>query len=250
MFNMRDNAHIASDLSPRLSAVKELLGSAQTIWDVGCDHGYLAASLIESGAAQNVIATDLSPVSVAKAKRLAERRGTSEATSFAVADGLSGFVPEGDYKLAICGMGGELTAQILERGACIAQNAALIVMQPMRGEEELRRFLCENGYSILKESVVRDSGRYYQLIAASFGGKCEPPEWFPEGYYRFGWVMCESPNDTLMELLTKYRAVYASQLKNAEILGRKPQKLIDELNAVDTILAHINACGQPRDMEE
>ena len=113
MIIMRDNARIASGLSPRLAAAAAMLGPAHTVWDVGCDHGFLSAHLIKSGAAQNVIATDLSPVSVAKAARFAERRGLSDRMRFAVTDGLSGFEPSGGYKLAVCGMGGELIASIL-----------------------------------------------------------------------------------------------------------------------------------------
>ena len=241
MIIMRDNARIASGLSPRLAAAAAMLGPAHTVWDVGCDHGFLSAHLITSGAAQNVIATDLSPVSVAKAARLAERRGLSDRMRFAVTDGLSGFEPSGGYKLAVCGMGGELIADILRRGRSVAENAELIVMQPMRGEEELRFFLSENGYSITDETVVLDNGRDYQLIAAWHGGECAIPGWFPKGYYRFGWVMCQKADPVLWDLLQKYRAVYAAQLARAQKAGRTPQKLVDELAAVDTIIDHIRA---------
>lgn len=229
----------AISLSPRLEAAAQMLGRADTVWDVGCDHGFLSAALLQSGLAEKVIASDISPASVVKARVLAERLGLSERMSVRAADGLSGEPPEGDHKIAVCGMGGELIAQMLGAAPDAARAAALIVMQPMRGEEELRRFLAEEGYSILAERVVEDDGRFYQLIAAKYGGGCTIPDWFPKGYYRFGWVMCEDPDDTLIALLTKYRAVYAGRLASAQRRGRTPQKLVDELAAVDILIGHI-----------
>jgi len=243
IITMRDYAHKVPILSGRLSAAADMLGYADTIWDVGCDHGFLAAALAEKGRAKLVYATDISPASVGKTARLAKVRGLEGSIVTAEADGLASFAPDGDYKLALCGMGGELISQILAAGEAVAKSAGLIVMQPMRGEEELRRFLCENGYSITDESVVLDSGRYYQLIAAKYGGGCTVPDWFPKGYFRFGWVMCERPKAELLGLLKKYRAVYASQLEGALKSGAAPQRLVDELACVDMIIAHLKDNG-------
>ena len=231
----------ASAPGERLGAVLDMLGTAETVWDVGCDHGRLACALLKNGAAKHVIATDISPASAAKALRLLNENGLGDRASVAVADGLSGFLPTGRYKLALCGMGGELIAQILKKGDIAASGAELIVMQPMRGEEELRAFLLENDYEFIDERAVFEDGRYYQLIAARRGKRSVVPSWFPKNYYRFGWLMCEKRDPVLMELLQKYRGVYEAQLQKAAAAGRRPQKLVDELDAVDTILRHITA---------
>ncbi len=240
---MSGNLRHAPVLSERLSNVKDMLGYADSVWDVGCDHGYLASALLASGAAKHIYATDLSPVSVAKAERSFEAKGQMDSVSLAVADGLSGFAPKGDYKLALCGMGGELIAQILSSGSAVAEGASLIVMQPMRGEEELRRFLLEAGYTFVDERVVCDDGRFYQIIAARYGGRDEVPAWFPKGYYRFGWLMCDRYDEALFTLLTRFRGVYASQLEIAEASGTRPQKLVSELAAVDKLIGHLTELG-------
>lgn len=230
-------------LRPRLAAAAHMLGKAPTVWDVGCDHGYLAASLLSSGAAGSVIATDISPASVKKTERLASELGLTDRIAVFEADGLSGPAPAGEYKLALCGMGGELIAQIFEAGLDTARGAELIVMQPMRGEEELRRWLYENGFGITDERAVEDDGRFYQLIAAKYGKSNEIPDWFPKDYFRFGWVMCSHPDEALAGLIKKYRAAYASRLRSAEKKGRSPAKLNDELRAVDTIIDYLASVG-------
>lgn len=233
----------AVSLRPRLAAAFDMLGKADTVWDVGCDHGYLSAALLLSGRAGGVAASDISPASADKTQRLAKELGLEGRMTVFRADGLSGFAPQGEFKLALCGMGGELIAQILESGAEIAAAASLIVMQPMRGEEELRRYLYRSGFSIVDEAAVLDDGRYYQLIAAVPRGGSVIPDWFPRDYFRFGWVMCSKPDDTLIALLAKYRGVYQKKLDSALKSGRAPAKLEKELAAVGAIIAHIEAEG-------
>lgn len=232
----------AAALGPRLAAAAQMLGTAETIWDVGCDHGHLAAALVLSGAAERVIASDISTASVAKANRLVDSLGLFDRVTVVRADGLSGFSPSGEYKLVICGMGGELIAQLLD-GSDLAKAAELIVMQPMRGEEELRSFLYNNGFGIMDEAVAEEDGRFYQLIAAKYGEPCEIPDWFPKEYFRFGWVMCEKPDDNVAALLSSFRSGHAARLEKAVQHGKTPIKLVRELEAVDSIISHrASAC--------
>ena len=86
--------------------------------------------------------------------------------SFVLSDGLSHLVPGEADAIVLAGMGGELIARLLEAGAAAAHAAARIVMQPMGGTLELRRFLLQNGFRIADEKYVLDAGRYYQIILA------------------------------------------------------------------------------------
>ena len=233
-------------LGPRLAMAAEMAGSAETIWDIGCDHGYLAAALAAGGAAEHIVASDISPASVIKTERLIERLGLKNTVRVINADGLNGFEPQGEYKLVFCGMGGELIAEMLQNSADIAHAAKLIVMQPMRGEEELRSFLCQNGYGITAEKAVCDDGRYYQLIAAAYGPGIPRPEWFPEGHYRFGWVMCLEPDENVIGLIKGFREGHAKRLHKAVSFGRTPPMLVKELAEVDTILTYLAAHGSVR----
>ena len=231
----------------RLSAVLRMLGKAELVADIGCDHGYLSAALIEERRAERVIASDISPDSVRKAKKLAEALGISERMRVMEADGLETVREEKlPFKLAICGMGGELIAKLLERDGPAAERAELIVMQPMRGEEELRRYLFRNGFGITDECVAYASGRFYQIIAARFGAENAIPEGFPKDQFRFGWVMAQKRDPNLMLLLGKYREVYSGELEKAKSKGRSPERLVSELKKTDELIAFMedrNAVG-------
>lgn len=227
-------------LDERLRAVYELLGEVKTVADIGCDHGYLSAALILGGRAERAVASDISPVSAAKAGALASELGIEDRMTACEADGLELPVPlEKPYSIAICGMGGELIARIIERSRAAAEGAGRIVMQPMRGEAELREYLYENGFGIEDERVIFEAGRYYQVISAIPKGENRIPEGFPKGWFRFGWVMAERHGGELLPLLHHYRGVYERELANAKEKGRAPEGLVREIERTDALIALI-----------
>lgn len=228
----------------RLSAVFEMLGSSPLVIDVGCDHGYLSAALILEGRAERAIASDISPFSVGKARLLFEKHGISGRAFAVQADGLDSLEGEAPpYKAAICGMGGELIARILERGKQAARSAELIVMQPMRGEAELREYLYRNGFGITDERVEVDSGRFYQIIAAKYGGQNKIPDWFPKDWFRFGWVNAQKRDPNLLALLRHYRSVYERELERAAEKGTRPQSVTDEIARTDKLIEYLESNG-------
>ena len=224
----------------RLRAVCRLLGSCTALADVGCDHGYLSAELIMTGRAERAIASDISPVSAAKAARLAESLGISDRMTALTADGLdclNGVEPP--YSIAVCGMGGELIASIIERGFEAASRAERIVMQPMRGEAELRRYLFEHDFRIEDERVIREGRRFYQVISAVPNRRDMIPEGFPQGWFRFGWVMARRDAENLMPLLAHYASVYKRELSSAERKGRRPEGIVAELERTEALMRFI-----------
>ena len=48
------------------------------------------------------------------------------------------------------------------------KNNKQIIMQPMTHFEDLRAFLCDNGYKITKETVVREGKRLYLALSAEY----------------------------------------------------------------------------------
>lgn len=221
----------------RLKAVLALIGRCETLADIGCDHGFLSAAAILSGAADRALASDISASSARKAARLAEKLGISDRMTVICADGLAAVTgEEPPYSIAICGMGGELIARILKEAEDTAKKADLIVMQPMRGEAELREYLVKSGFGIVDERVIRDGKRFYQVIAAVPNCENSVPDRFPKDWFRFGWVMAEKHPEELLPLLVHYRAVYSRELEKARARGRYPEALLKEIGRVDTLI--------------
>ena len=153
------------NLDNRLGAAFEFCRSGVVSVDVGCDHARLAAALaLEKGC--RVIASDVKDGPLEAAKRtLAELGVTSVET--VKSDGLD----EIDYAddVIICGMGGELIADIAERCRFKSENTRFI-LQPMTKADVMRKRLCKAGFELLEEKTAEDSGKIYSVMLWRFTG--------------------------------------------------------------------------------
>ena len=156
-------------ISKRLLCCAEEVAPGARVADVGCDHGYLGIYLLLSGRASFVHASDLREQPIQKAMQNALRFGAADRMRFSRADGLNAVEP-GSVDTVVCaGMGGDLIAQIIEAAPWVQENCTLI-LQPQSSGNDLRRWLGEHGYSILKERLVRDGGFLYAVMTVRFGG--------------------------------------------------------------------------------
>lgn len=222
-------------LPARLGAALDMLPQSEVFIDVGCDHGKLPLAALIEGKAKRVLALDISEASLAKAKALFAKSGLT--AEFIHADGLAGLdCPDADsYALAICGMGGELIASILERGEAAAKGAKCVVMQPMGGEKELRAWLYANGYAITDENAVADVGRFYQLIAARYDPQGAIP-YAEEALLEFGSVCYAKRQDALHRLLEKVQRSRIRRMERARRNGKIPENLVRGLEGVNRLL--------------
>lgn len=157
-------------LGSRLDAVMQLISEKENnklFADVGSDHAFLAIEVIKRGIAEQAIASDINEMPLLKGKENASR--SSLPIEFILSDGFDSFDDRSVTSAAICGMGGELIAKIIMRSN-IAKNA-MLVLQPMSAQEELRKTLWDNGFEIAKEIFVTESAKPYTVMQVVFCGK-------------------------------------------------------------------------------
>ncbi len=225
-------------LSPRLEKALELLGDTDVLADIGCDHGYFSIAALKRGRCKSVIAADVSAPSLRKAERHAAECGLQERFAFRCGDGLS-VLASGEANAAVLlGMGGELIVSILEASAECACSLERIVMQPMRGEAELRKYLYKNGWHILDEAVVLDGGRFYQLISARYEQEAvgSLPDGWPDGYYQFGAAALFKHEAQMLPMMRRYLAIMERKLERAEKNGSVPKALLWEADCTRELI--------------
>ena len=223
-------------LRPRLQAAADMIKAADHAADIGCDHGRLSVALLQQGRAKRITASDISEPSLQKARMLAQKCGLSERMDTVVSDGISHLCAGNADAMIIAGMGGELIARILGAAPNVAHSANTIVMQPMRGVEELRRFLRENHFRITDERLVPDAGRIYQIMSATPGEPNPVPSWFPRDEYSLGHMMFEKGDPLLLPLLEQYKESHVRRLQQAKRKGVSPEALLDIINRADTLI--------------
>ena len=160
-----------SFLGTRLEAALMLLKTENNslFADIGSDHAFLAIEVLKRGIARSAIAADINALPLEKGRENSALQGVK--MDFYLSDGFKGIDTLPITSAAVCGMGGELIARIISESAVCRQ--ALLVLQPMSAQEELRRYLWENGYTIFTERFVIDSGKPYTVMQVKYSGKAE-----------------------------------------------------------------------------
>ncbi len=154
-------------LDARLGCIAELVGKCDCYADVGCDHGRLGAFLLQHNWVREAILTDISAQSLQKAKDLIRLVGVEPRVQFLVCDGLEKLNRRVDC-VVLAGMGGETIAGIVKNGKAQIGSARLI-LQANVAIPELRMYLCESGFRITDEKLVRDGRRFYVILCAECG---------------------------------------------------------------------------------
>ena len=157
------------ELTPRLALLAAWVPPGARLIDVGTDHGYLPAWLIQNGQIEEALASDLRPGPLSRAEDTARRCGVEGKMRLRLCPGLSAIRPEEGDTIAIAGMGGENIAMILSAAPWTADGQHTLLLQPQSRSEALRRFLQDRGYRIFREQLVWDRGILYPVLEARGG---------------------------------------------------------------------------------
>ena len=158
-------------IAGRLSKCAELVRQGAVLADIGTDHAYLPIYLLKKGRIKFAHLSDINEGPLSKAAENAEREGVTDMTALHLTSGAAALSDLGITDYCICGMGGELIAEIIGAAPALFDNSVNLILQPMTKPEVLRAFLYENGFAIRTERYVFDEGKYYVIILASFTGQ-------------------------------------------------------------------------------
>ena len=157
-------------LDARLQAAADAAGRCALFADIGSDHAKLALYLLETGAAARAVCADIHAAPLARGQQAAARAGLAHRAAFVLSDGLDA-LPERPDVAAVCGMGGELIADIVARALRRFPGGPPVrfVLQPMTAVSELRRYLWESGFTIADERYAVAAGKPYVILTTVYG---------------------------------------------------------------------------------
>lgn len=145
--------------------------------DIGCDHGKLSAALAGSGRCPLVLACDLRPDPLQKARVTCAPYG--ERVQFRLGSGLQVLAPGEAEDIIIAGMGAETIIEILEAAPWVFDGRYNLVLVPATKHSILRRWLARRGFALRAETLCQAAGRWYAVMNAQYTGA--PSE--PDGLY-------------------------------------------------------------------
>lgn len=153
-------------LDNRLKKIAELVSGEGIACDVGTDHAYLAAELINSGKCSKVIASDVKEGPLEAARNTVERYGIQDKVELVLSDGLENVDLNGVTDVVIAGMGGETIAEIIGNSTAEKPDDLRFILQPMTKSELLRKKLYEYQYEITAEYAVEEKDKIYVIMVA------------------------------------------------------------------------------------
>ncbi len=146
-------------LSKRLQSIADYILPGKAAADVGTDHGYIPAWLIQNGICSRVIASDIKSGPLQTAVNTAKSANVGEHIDFRLCSGLDAYSEHEVDQIIMAGMGGETLISILQAKPWTRQKR--LIIQPQSKIPELRKWMYENGYAILDARLVYDAGRIY-----------------------------------------------------------------------------------------
>jgi len=153
-------------LSNRLQALTDLIDNGASVADIGTDHGYLPAYLVQNKFVNRIFASDISAASLNKARQTAKEYDVISEITFIHAPGLSGVSLNDIDTVIIAGIGGETISSILNDAAPAGIPEKKLLLQPQSKAGLLFRFLYDNSYDIKTIRYVKDKGKRYIVIQA------------------------------------------------------------------------------------
>ena len=163
------------------------------IVDIGTDHAYLPAYLIENGICPSAIAADIGAGPLENAKKVVSTSPLlNEKIVLRLSDGLEKILPDEADDIVIAGMGGILISEILTKAPWVKNEEKRLILQPMSHAEDVRKYLCENGFEIIKEKASTDGKHNYIVIVAEFRNKANDKN---EAFYYKGLIQYDESDD-------------------------------------------------------
>ena len=202
-------------LSPRLMAAANFVRPMAVVADIGTDHAYLPIYLCKLGKIRAAVASDINEGPVARAKINIATHSLAKKIAVCHTDGLSGIEAYSPTDIVICGMGGELIAEIIKCAEWTKNKNIRLILQPMTHADKLRKFLCDEGYLIIDEALAKEE-KVYQIICAEYRG--DAVEYSPIELI-FGKQNIARGGEELKIYAEYVRSVYETKIRGKQSAG-------------------------------
>ena len=132
--------------------------------------GQLMAYLAQNGMIRHGYACDINEKPLNKARQILADHGLDDRVDCVLASGLDGLAPGSVDTVVIAGMGGDLTARILDAAPWIREHRTRLLLQPMTKPDHLREYLCREGFRLELENAVISGKFVYTVFSAVYDG--------------------------------------------------------------------------------
>lgn len=231
----------AKDLSLRLQKAAEYVPQDARLADIGSDHAYLPVALMLQNKISYGIAGEVVIGPYKSAQKQVAKNGLENKIDVRLADGLEAVELADEISaITICGMGGVLIRDILQRGKekNRLSGKERLILQPNVGERQLRQWLFVENYTIVAEAITAENNKIYELIVAEKASTT--PEYSAKELF-FGPQLMQEKNPIFIEKwqhkLAKSERILASLYQSDQDVAGKIEAVTEEIAWIKEVLA-------------
>lgn len=192
-------------INDRLKKIGDLVEANSFCLDVGCDHAFLDIYLVKKNKGIKTIASDIAEGPLEQAKNNIKREHLENEIETRLGDGLKTY-SKGIDTIIISGMGGRNIIGICKDSPKVLKEVKTLIISPNNYHEEVKRYLCRNGFYIENEEFVKDKKFIYQIIIFKKGKRK-----YSKKEYFMGPVFLQKKGPL-------FREYYMREYKSREIL--------------------------------
>jgi tRNA (adenine22-N1)-methyltransferase len=226
-----------------MRAVVNLVQPCDCIADIGCDHGYVAIELVKSNICNHVIAMDINKGPLERALTNIKEQGLTDRIETRLSNGTKALNLNEADGIICAGMGGKLVISILEEGRELVSNMKQLILQPQSEIDEVRHYLCLNGFKIVEEDMVLEDGKYYPMmrVIKTLKNDNDKPD-LEQVYDQYGRYLLEEAHPVLKQYLLWQKKGFEN-IRAGLIRGEnKNQRQLDRIAELDRQLVTIEFC--------
>lgn len=216
-------------LSKRLQAIADFVKKDAVVADIGTDHAYVPIYLTENKIIKKTFACDIKTGPLEKAKENIEYFGVKENVVLRLSNGLKNLSNDEVDTIIIAGMGGELIIDILSNGRGFFDKKNTFILSPHTKTGDVRYYLLQNGFKILREDMCIDEGKFYTVLEAIYTGEDIV---YKDNELLYGKYLIENKNPVLLKFLKKEKDKYVSIISNIGCGEARREELLKRLDMI------------------
>jgi tRNA (adenine22-N1)-methyltransferase len=225
-------------LTDRLLKIASLVTKGKRLADIGTDHGYIPVYLLNKGDIPFAVLADVNKGPLENARNEVKRNNLLDKVDLRLGSGIE-VLKKGEVdEIIIAGMGGILISELLSKNPEVAKSSNKLILQPMQAQNELRKYLFNNGFEIIDEILVKEDFRIYEIIVTKFSGKNTKVS--DEIFYEIGEKLLENKNELFYEFIDKKIFTYKSIIsklegKNGDVVENKRKNILDIIKRLEKL---------------
>ena len=208
-------------LSKRLKIIHDMI-PVSVVADIGSDHGKLMIALVQSGKVSKGFAVENKEGPFERLRSNLIRYHVNDKVTPLFSDGIKDITRDVST-IVIAGMGGQTIVKILREHPEKLKSVQTIIIDAHTAVPLARREICQMGYAIADEQIVKEDDIFYEIIKFI---KADTAAITDEDL-EFGPILRQEKSATFKE---KYQS-RIDEIDNIIAKGNLPQCRIDMLNA-------------------